>query len=123
MFEEGSPQLHQADDRNFQEEVLAAPGTVLVSISATWCGPCRALGTILERLAREFRERLKVVLVDADRGGELMAAQGVEGVPTFLVLRQGRVVDRITGVQPFQVLRDRIEKNLDGIREHGDSHH
>jgi thioredoxin 1 len=80
----------EADDANFEKEVLAADVPVLVDFVARWCGPCRAMAPLVERLAAENRGRLKVVKVDADEAPRTAERYGVRGVPTLLVFRSGQ---------------------------------
>lgn len=112
MLPESGFPVSQVDDRTFQEEVLAAPVPVLVGILATWCSPCRAMDSMLHRLAREMGRRLKVVLLDADDARETAQDLRVEGVPTCLLLRSGQVADRIAGLQPYEVLRERVDRQI-----------
>ena len=109
---EGAAQVEQADDRAFQEEVLAGEEPVLVSVHAGWCAPCRALDPQLERLARELGGRLRVVRLDADRNKHFMERYGVKGLPTCLLLQRGEEVLRIAGVHPYHVFKTHVEKTL-----------
>ncbi|HEY1693157.1 MAG TPA: thioredoxin [Polyangiaceae bacterium] len=78
------------DDGSFDREVLAAEVPVLVDFGARWCGPCRALAPVVERLAAENAGRIKVVTVDTDDAPRTAERYGVRGVPTVLVFRGGR---------------------------------
>ncbi len=84
---------------NFEAEVLAAEQTVLVDFFATWCGPCRMVGPILEEIAAE-RSDVKVVKVDVDAEPELAASFSVMNIPTMVVLKKGKEVNRIVGARP-----------------------
>jgi thioredoxin 1 len=77
------------DDHSFEKEVLAAEVPVLVEFGARWCGPCRALAPIVERLATESAGRFKVVTVDTDDSPKTAERYGIRGVPTLLVFRNG----------------------------------
>lgn len=110
MFQDG--EVVHADDRTFAEKVLGQAGPVLVGFLASWCSPCRSMPALLDRLARELGPRLQVVLMDADEARDAAARLGVEGVPTCLLLREGRVAARIAGVQPYPVLKERVQVHL-----------
>jgi len=88
----------------FQSEVLASAQPVLVDFFAPWCGPCRALAPALEAIAKTYDGRVKVVKVNLDDAGELAAQDRIQGVPTLMVFRAGKVVDTMVGVPPAKVL-------------------
>ncbi len=77
------------DDSTFDAEVLASDLPVLVDFVAPWCGPCKALGPVIERLAAEHTGRIKFVTVDADASPSTAKRYGVRGLPTVLVFRNG----------------------------------
>ncbi len=85
-----SANVIEVDDASFEAEVLAAELPVLVDFGAPWCGPCRALVPIVERLAIETAGRLKVVTVDTDASPRTAQRYGIRGVPTLLVFREGK---------------------------------
>jgi thioredoxin 1 len=93
-------------------ELLSHKGVVLADFSATWCGPCQAMGPIVERLAERFAGRAGVVKVDVDQAGELATAYGVRSVPTFLIFANGRVVERVVGATSETALATVIEAQL-----------
>src|SRR5215471_15539310 len=93
-------------------ELLSHKGVVLADFSATWCGPCQAMGPIVERLAARFAGRAGVVKVDVDQAGELATTYGVRSVPTFLLFANGRVVERVVGATSETALAAVIESQL-----------
>jgi len=93
-------------------ELLSHKGVVLADFSATWCGPCQAMGPIVERLAARFAGRAGVVKVDVDQAGELASTYGVRSVPTFLLFANGRVVERVVGATSETALATVIESQL-----------
>ena len=96
----------------FNDEVLASPIAVLVDFWATWCGPCRVLAPVLERLAGDLQNRLRVGKVDVDAEGELAARYGVMSVPTLVLFDRGREVERLVGVHPYEDLLAMVNTHL-----------
>lgn len=84
-----SKNVHSLDDNNFDAEVLKTSGKVLVDFSATWCGPCKMLSPIVDKLADEFAGTLKVGKVDIDAAPGLAAKYSIRSVPTVLVFENG----------------------------------
>ena len=84
---------------NFDELVLQADKPVLVDFWATWCMPCRMLGPTIEELAEEAEGRAYVGKVNVDEEGELAMKYGVRSIPTLIIFRDGKEVERMVGVQ------------------------
>ena len=95
-------------DANFSQVVENAPVPVLLDLWAAWCGPCRMIAPTIEMLARELSGRVLVGKLDVDANQRTAARFGVQGIPTLLILKNGREVDRLVGVQS----RDQILKKL-----------
>ena len=89
---------------NFGTEVLNAPTPVLVDFWAEWCGPCRMVSPILDELAQEYGERIKICTVNVDDEGELAEQHQVVSIPTLVVYNKGQPVRRQVGAVPkFQM--------------------
>jgi thioredoxin 1 len=84
-----SKNVHNFDDSNFDSEVLQADGPVLVDFHATWCGPCKILAPIVEKLADEYEGKLKVGKVDIDAAPRIAQKYGIASVPTVMVFSGG----------------------------------
>ena len=84
---------------NFEEEVIKSEKTVLVDFWATWCGPCRMLAPVIEEISEE-RTDIKVCKVDVDEEPELAAEYGIQSIPTLLVFKDGKAVNKSIGVRP-----------------------
>jgi thioredoxin 2 len=105
------PWLVEASDATFDVEA-AASVAVLVDLWAPWCGPCRVVGPILEQLAGEYAGRIKVVKVNVDENPRTQQRFGASSIPTLVVLRDGRVVDRIVGALPKSQLTIQLTPHL-----------
>jgi len=105
------PWLVPATDATFDIEADAAVA-VLVDLWAPWCGPCRFVGPILEELSREYAGRLKVVKVNVDDNPATMQRFQAFSIPTLVVIKNGRPVDRIVGAMPKSQLAVRLTPHL-----------
>jgi thioredoxin 1 len=101
-------------DAAFEQEVLRSEMPVLVDFWAPWCGPCHMVAPVLDKLAREYAGRLKVVKVNVDENTHYAGLFSVQGIPTLLLVRDGRVVNRLVGAQPEPILRAQVERLLKG---------
>ncbi|WP_298930465.1 thioredoxin [uncultured Ramlibacter sp.] len=99
---------------NFETEVIAASQTVpvLVDFWAPWCGPCKVIGPLLEKLETEYGGRFKLVKIDSDQEQQLAAAFGVRSIPTCILLVNGQPVDGFMGAQPEGKLKEFLDKHL-----------
>ena len=102
----------QITDASFDEVVLKSDKPVLVDFWATWCGPCRMLGPVIEELATEYEGRVVVGKVDVDNNQEFAAKYGVRNIPTVLVFKDGVVVGRQVGVAPKKTYTDALDSLL-----------
>jgi thioredoxin 2 len=107
------PWLVNATDATFDVEANAGP-TVIVDLWAPWCGPCRFVSPILEELSRDFAGRLKVVKVNVDDNPVTMQRYQAFSIPTMVVIKGGRQVDRIVGAMPKSQLAVRLTPYLLG---------
>jgi thioredoxin 1 len=89
---------------NFQSEVMDSGVPVLLDLWAAWCGPCRLVAPVIDEIASEYGERLKVGKIDVDAEPALAGAFGVSSIPTIVLVKDGSVVARAIGAQPKQRL-------------------
>lgn len=99
-------------DENFEEEVVSCDIPVLVDYWAEWCGPCKMVGPLVEELAEEFTEKLKVGKLDVDKNKLSASRQNVMSIPTLLIFKEGSVVAQQVGAISKSQLTDFIESNI-----------
>ncbi|MCP4199698.1 MAG: thioredoxin [Proteobacteria bacterium] len=92
--------LEHGTDENFEELVAKSDVPVLVDFWAPWCGPCRAVGPVLEEVAGEYAGRAKVVKINVDEQKGVAGAMGVRSIPTIALFQQGEVKDLLVGARP-----------------------
>src|SRR3712207_3843683 len=100
------PNVLVIDDTNFEKEVLGSKEPFLLDFGATWCGPCKALEPIIDKLAGSTHGVLRVGKIDIDESPKVSAKYGVRGAPTILVFRNGEVAARHLGVTTEKRLRE-----------------
>lgn len=100
----------ELSDGNFEAEVLQSGELVLVDFWAPWCGPCRMIGPLVEQLAAENADSLKVGKLNVDDNPNTAAGYQVSSIPTLILFKNGEVVDRLIGVQPKNRLQDAINQ-------------
>jgi thioredoxin len=99
-------------DQNFAEEVEKSELPVLLDLWAAWCGPCRMVAPTVDQLAKDYRGRVRVGKLNVDENQTTAARFNVQSIPTLLILKSGKEVDRIVGVQSKEAIANRLEKYL-----------
>jgi thioredoxin 1 len=108
-----SEQTKAVTDESFRQDVLEAPGPVLVDFWAEWCGPCKAVAPVLDELAKDYAGKLTVAKVDIDENPVTPNEYGVRGIPTMLLFRDGKLLDQKVGAMPKSALKEWIAGQLD----------
>ncbi|MFW5808144.1 MAG: thioredoxin [Spirochaetota bacterium] len=103
--------LLHIDDSNFEKEVAQSEIPVLVDFYADWCGPCRMIGPVIEKLAGKYDGKVKIAKLDVDKYGSLAAQYQVSGIPTVIMFKNGEAVDRFSGALPEPAIDDFISRN------------
>jgi thioredoxin 2 len=111
------PWIVEAGDADFPAVAEQSPVPVLVDFWAAWCGPCRMVSPVLDKLAQERAGRVKLVKVDVDKSPALSRRFDVQAIPTMLVITDGRVVARQAGAPPAAALRSWLDAALAGQSE------
>ena len=107
-----SENVHTFTDDNFEKEVLQSEIPVLVDFWATWCAPCKAIAPLIDSIASEYQGRIKVGKVNVDDNPATPGQYGVRGIPTVILLKDGKVLDQVVGAIPKSQLEALIKKAL-----------
>jgi len=110
--EESLPGVVEVTDQSFEEQVVKSGLPVLVDFWAPWCGPCRMIAPITEKLAQEYAGRLKFCKLNVDDNPQMAARHQVMSIPQILFFRNGTVVEQSTGAVPESALRAAVESVL-----------
>jgi len=102
---------HFTDD-NFKKEVLESKVPVMIDFWANWCGPCKMIGPVVEELAKEYEGKIKIGKVDVDSNPKSAQAYGIMSIPNLIFIKDGKVIEQVTGALSKAALKRKIEENL-----------
>lgn len=107
-----SEMVVELTDATFEEQIVSSKETFLVDFWAPWCGPCRLVAPIVEELATEYQDTMKVGKINVDDHQVTASKFGVMNIPTLLIFKDGELKERITGALPKPALKQAIDKAL-----------
>ncbi|HKN47131.1 MAG TPA: thioredoxin [Candidatus Polarisedimenticolia bacterium] len=97
---------------NFDAEVKTSDGPIVVDFWAEWCGPCRLVAPVLEKLSEEYAGRVRIGKVNVDEQSSLASKYGIQSIPTLLIFKGGKVVEQFVGATTRDVLARMIDKHV-----------
>ena len=104
--------VREVTDMEF-EEVVKSESAVIVDLWAPWCMPCRAVEPVFEELSNEYRNKVSFLRLNVDDNPGVPGRFGVRGIPTFLLFKNGKLVDRVVGAVPKSILEEAIKRLID----------
>lgn len=99
-------------DANFQEQVMQSDKLSVVDFWAEWCGPCRAIGPVIEELSKEYAGKVNIGKVNVDNNPQISVNYGITSIPAILFIKGGKVVDKLVGAQPKNNFVKKIEQHI-----------
>ncbi|NLW30117.1 MAG: thioredoxin [Fibrobacter sp.] len=99
---------NETTDATFKDDVLNSEIPVLVDFWAPWCGPCRMVGPIIDRIGEKMKNKVKVFKLNVDENPSTAGSYGITGIPTVIIFKNGQIEREFVGVQPEQVYLDAL---------------
>ncbi len=102
----------EISDQNFESEVIKSDLPVVIDLWAPWCGPCRMVGPVIEKLAEKYDGKVKFCKLNVDENQQTAVTYSVMSIPTLLFFKDGKVADTVIGAMPEQALKPRVDALL-----------
>lgn len=107
-----NPNVHQVSDTSFEGDILKSEKPVLVDFWAPWCGPCRSVAPIVDDLATQYKDKIKVAKINVDESSQVAMKYQITSIPTFILFKNGEVADRVLGAIPRSEFVKFIDRNI-----------
>lgn len=99
-------------NENFENEVIKSDKPVLIDFWAIWCGPCRMVAPIIEKIATEYKDKVKVGKINVDEQNELATKYKIMSIPTLIVFKNGQIVESVMGARSKESIAEMLNKHL-----------
>lgn len=103
------------DSENFEKEVLKSDTPVIVDFWAEWCGPCKILGPIFEKISEEYDGRLKFAKMNVEENQDIAGKFSIQGIPSMIIFNKGEEAERLVGALPETLLKEKIDTALSNL--------
>ena len=103
----------EVTDQSFEADVIESPIPVLVDFWAPWCGPCRMVAPVVEKIAEAYDGRVKVLKMNTDENPQVASKYGIRSIPTLMIFKGGEQADMVVGAVPEKTLAETLDKYLD----------
>ena len=101
---------YRFNENNFADEVIKSDIPVMIDFYAEWCGPCRMMSPIVEEFAKDYEGQVKIGKINVDEESDLAMRFGVQSIPSFIFIKDGKVIERITGAIPKPILGNYLDE-------------
>ncbi len=105
--------VREINDNNFDNEVINSPDLTVVDFWAPWCGPCRKMSAVIDEVANEFEGRVNICKINTDENLKSAKEYSISGLPSILIFKNGKAIERLVGLMPKNTLANNIKKHLD----------
>ena len=102
----------KAPPKSFFDLIKTSKKPILVDFYADWCGPCKMVSPAIEKVAKDFSGKLMTIKINVDNKQHVAAKYQIQSIPTIMMFKNGESVMRLTGAQPYDVIRQEVQKNL-----------
>lgn len=104
--------LKHIEDNEFNEKVINNKGVIVVDFYADWCAPCKMLAPVLEEIQEEMKDDIEILKVDVDKNPVTSLTYSVQSIPTVIIFKDGKLIDKKVGFMPKEFLKEAIEEVL-----------
>ena len=104
--------VREINDNNFDNEVINSPDLTVVDFWAPWCGPCRKMSAVIDEVANEFEGRVNICKINTDENLKSAKEYSISGLPSILIFKNGKAIERLVGLMPKNTLANNIKKHL-----------